>query len=169
MLFCDPQDAVSIVRSHLSWRQYRSLDLCSFLSEIFSYCWESRKCFNQLFGLVFSLKTTIYFFVFLKFYQKFQTFFFISIVFPYGSTSYLIKVSGMQTAMSFQCMTLSLTLTNYLEMLIRLHRGRDLQGLCRFVLWLPVIFQGQQTWDSAKRSYPIVFNLAQDRMLTSCH
>lgn len=75
----------------------------------------------------------------------------------------------MRAAMSLQCMPLNLTLTNYLEMLIRLHGGHDLQGLGRFVLWLLVIFQGQQAWGSAKRSHQIVRNLAEDRMLTSCH
>lgn len=55
----------------------------------------------------------------------------------------------MWAAMSLQCMPLILTLTNYLEMLIRLHGGHDLQGLGGFVLWLLVIFQGQQAWDSA--------------------
>lgn len=49
---------------------------------------------------------------------------------PYGSTSYLRRVSGMQAAVSLQCLTLNLTLTNYLKMLIVLHEGHDLQGLC---------------------------------------
>ena len=56
---------------------------------------------------------------------------------------------------------MTLNLTDYLEMLIRLHGGHDLQELGRFVLWLLVIFQGQQAWGSTKRSHHIVCNLAR--------
>lgn len=55
MSFYYPQDAISTVRGHLYWRQSKSLDLCSFLHEIFLSCWESRKCFNQLLLLLFSI------------------------------------------------------------------------------------------------------------------
>lgn len=65
----------------------------------------------------------------------------------------------MWVAKSPQYMTLNLT--DYLEMLIRLHGGHDLQELGRFVLWLLVIFQGQQAWGSTKRSQHIVCNLAR--------
>ena len=56
---------------------------------------------------------------------------------------------------------MTLNLTDYLGMLIRLHGGHDLQELGRFVLWLLVIFQGQQAWGSTKRSHHIVCNLAR--------
>lgn len=82
MSFYDPQGAISMVRGHLYWRQSRSLDLCSFLSEIFSYCWESKKCFNQFF---LNLKINFYFFVFSNLTKSFEHFFFVSMVFPHKS------------------------------------------------------------------------------------
>lgn len=129
-----------------------------------------------------NLKTTIYSFIFSNstksfkpkvLFKSFEHFFCISIIF---SQKYLQIQFWYDKKFRYEgsnippvCNSWSTWLTNYLEMLIRLHGGHDLPGLCWFSMWLLFIFQGHQAGGSAKRSHHIICNLIWDKMLTSCH
>lgn len=108
MSFYYPWDAISTVRGHSYWRQSKSLDLCSFLHEIFWSCWESRKCFNQLLLLLFLIWKPHFTSLFSQVLQKFWT----SLLYFHGCFTEILvdplwyeKDSRYAAAVSFQCMT----------------------------------------------------------------